>query len=140
MSSDIESNTSENSKLLSLIDNWLETGNSGNSYENVVLELLNGNSHLFIEAIKSVGIKQDDFSIGGEDSKLTLGLYEIQNKKYLSAFTDLKLLEDWLKKTSRYVKLESKALFKMADEIDVDGIAINTSYKNAFVVFRNKKL
>ena len=139
MSSDIESNTLENSKLLSLIDNWLETGNSGNSYENVVLELLNGNSHLFIEAIKSVGI-EEGISIGGKDSKLTFGIYEIENKKYLGAFTDLKLLEDWLKKPSRYVKLESKTLLQMADEIDVDGIVINTSYKNAFVVFRNKKL
>ncbi|QBN18214.1 SseB family protein [Flavobacterium nackdongense] len=138
MSSDIESNTLENYRLLSLIDNWLETGNSGNSYENVVLELLNGNSHLFIEAVKSVGIEEGN-SIGGKDSKLTFGIYEIENKKYLGAFTDLKLLEDWLKKTSRYVKLESKTLFKMADEIDVDGIVINTSYRNMFVVLRNKK-
>ena len=139
MSLHIESNTFENSKLLSLIEDWLEANNTGSSYENVVLELFNGNSFLFIETLKSVGIKQDGFSAGDKDSKLTLGIYEIENKKYLGAFTDLKLLGDWLKKPSRYVKIESKVLLKMAEEIDVDGIIINSSYRNMFPIFKEKK-
>ena len=74
--------------------------------------------------------------VAGENEKLKLGIYEIQGKKYFGAFTDLNLLEKWLKVRSSYAQLSSKVLLEMAEETKVDGIIINSSYRNMFAVFR----
>jgi len=128
---------SDNSKLLSLIDDWLNANGKGKTYENVVLELLNGNSSLFVQT-HGEQVNENYRFIADENTKLLMGIYEIEGKKYFGAFTDLDLLEKWLKVRSSYVQLQSKALIEMADKTDVDGIIINSSYRNMFVAFKNR--
>ena len=128
---------SDNSKLLLLIEDWLKANGKGKTYENVVLELLNGNSSLFVQT-HGEHVNETRTFISDENTKLIIGIYEIEGKKYFGAFTDLDLLEKWLKARSSYVQLQSKALIEMTDKTDVDGIIINSSYRNMFVAFRNR--
>ena len=128
---------SDNSKLLSLIDDWLRANGKRKTYENVVLELLNGNSSLFVQTHGEQFNETRTF-VADENTKLLVGIYEIEGKKYFGAFTDLDLLEKWLKVRSSYVQLLSKTLIEMADKTDVDGIIINSSYRNMFIAFRDR--
>ena len=127
---------SDNSTLNSLIDEWLAAGGKGKTYENVVLELFNGNACLFIQT-HGEQVTETRAFVANEHTKLKVGIYEIDGKNYFGAFTELNLLEKWLKVRGSYFQLHSKVLLEMADEKEVDGIIINSSYNNMFVVFRN---
>ena len=129
---------SDNSKLLELIEDWLRQNGKGKTYENVVLELLNGNSTLFVQTFGKQ-VKETRVFTADENSQLTFGIYEMQGKKYWGAFTELSLLEKWMKVQGSYVQLYSRDLLKIADKAEVDGIVINSSYRNMFVVFRTKR-
>lgn len=129
----------DNSKLLSLIEDWLKENGKGKTYENVVMELLNGNSCLFVQT-HSEQVNETRTFVADENTKLDMGIYEIGGKKYFGAFTDLDLLEKWLKVRGSYSQIPSKALLEMADKTNVDGIVINSSYKNMFVLFRNNDI
>jgi hypothetical protein len=100
------------------------------------MELLNGNSGLFVQT-HGEQIEETRSFVSDENSILKMGIYEIQGKKYFGAFTELDLLEKWVKIRGSYAKVGSKTLLEMADKTNVDGIIINSSYKNMFVVFRN---
>jgi hypothetical protein len=130
---------SDNSKLLSLIDEWITANGKGKTYENVVLELLNGNSFLFVQTFDRQ-VKETRTFVSDKNTELEFGIWEIEGKKYFGAFTDLNLLTKWLKVRSSSVQLHSKTLLEMADKTQVDGIVINSSYRNMFVVFRNDKV
>jgi hypothetical protein len=129
----------ENSKLLSLIDTWLSKTGEGKSYENVVMELLHGNSCLFVQT-HGEQVNETRTFVTDKDTILKVGIYEIEGKKYFGAFSDLDLLEKWLKVLGSYVKLPSKTLLEIADEIKVDGIIINSGYANMFVAFRSSDI
>jgi hypothetical protein len=126
---------SDNSKLLLLIDEWLKEDGKGKTYENVILELLNGNSSLFVQT-HGEQVNETRAFIADENTNIKMGIYEIAEKKYFGAFTELDLLENWLKVRGSYVQLQSKTLLEMAYKTGVDGIIINSSYRNMFVVFR----
>ena len=126
----------DNTKLLSLIEEWLAADGKANTYKNVVLELLNGNGCLFVQT-HGEQVYETVTYVAGENDKLKMGIYEIDGKKYFGAFTELDLLQKWLKVRGSYAQLSSKALIEMADKTEVDGIIINSSYRNMFVVFRN---
>ncbi len=125
----------DNSKLLLLIEDWLNANGKGNTYENVLMEILNGNSCLFVQT-HGEQVTETRTYVAGENEKLKLGVYEIQGKKYFGAFTDLDLLEKWLKVRGSYAQLSSKVLLEMAEETKVDGIIINSSYRNMFAILR----
>ena len=126
----------ENLKLLSLIDDWIANDGKGNTYENVVLELLNGQSNLYVQIYDQV-IGTREF-IADENTKLKLGIHEIKGKKYFGAFTSLELLANWMKIKGSYAKIPSADLLEMADKTDLNGVVINSGYKNMFAVFINK--
>ena len=129
----------DNTKLLSLMEDWLIADGKGKSYENVVLELLNGNSSLFVQTHGEQATETRTF-VADENTILKMGIYEIEGKKYFGAFTELDLLEKVLKVRGSYAQVESKVLLEMADKTGVDGIIINSSYRNMFVFFRNRKV
>ena len=129
---------SDNSKLYSLIEEWLAADGKGKTYENVVLELLNGNSSLFVQTYGEQ-VNETRAFVADENTKLKVGIWEIDGKNYFGAFTELDLLEKWLKVRGSYAQLHSKVLLQMADEKEVDGIIINSSYRNMFVAFRNSE-
>jgi benzoyl-CoA reductase/2-hydroxyglutaryl-CoA dehydratase subunit BcrC/BadD/HgdB len=131
----IEENT-ENSKLLSLINEWKEANGSGKTYENVILELLNSDSTLFVQTLDE--INETATFISDDNTKVKLKIYTINGKKYVGAFTDLDLLSKWVKVPTNYTKFPSKILLKMVEENGFDGIVINTNYENMFVAFLNK--
>ena len=136
MSESVNTSDFDNSKLYSLIEEWLNANGKGKTYENVVLELLNGNSCLFVQT-HGEQVNETKTYVSGENDKLKIGIYEIDGKKYFGAFTELDLLEKWLKVRGSYAKISSKVLLEMADKTEVNGIIINSSYRNMFVIFRN---
>ena len=136
MSESVNKTDFDNSKLYSLIEEWLKANGKGKTYENVVLELLNGKACLFVQT-HCEQVSETKSYVSGENDKLKMGIYEIDGKKYFGAFTELDLLEKWLKVRGSYAQISSKALLEMADKTEVDGIIINSSYGNMFVIFRN---
>ena len=125
----MEINTTENLILLSLIKTWWKSDDkAGKPYQDVISELLNGNSYLYIE----------NMNPNYNEIKLSFNIYQKEGKNYLTAFTDLDLLSKWIGIESKYVKLETKDLMKMTEQIDIDGIIINTHSENSFGVFINK--
>lgn len=125
----------DNSKLLSLIEDWLSQNGKGNTYRNVVMELLNGNGCLFVQT-HGEQVNETKTYIANENDKLKIGIYEIEGKKFFGAFTEIDLLEKWLKVRGSYAQLSSKVLMEMADVENVDGIIINSGFRNMFAVFR----
>ncbi len=116
----------------------MSANGKGKTYEDVVQELLDGNSDLFVQTHGEQFNETKNYIADGSE-KLTMGVYEIEGKKYFGAFTSLELLEMWLKVRGSYAQLSSKALLEMAEKSEVDGIIINSGYRNMFVAFRNSK-
>ena len=125
----------DNSNLLKLIDEWVQADGKGETYEKVMNELFNGNSCLFVQTHGEQVNETRTFVTDG-NSSFQLGVYIIDGKKFLGAFTELCLLVKWLKARCSYLQLPSKALLEMADKTKMDGIIINNSYRNMFVAFR----
>ena len=93
--------TPENSKLFELIEIYQKQNGGGNSYKNVVLELMNGNSFLLLPSQNDNELSTS-WTTTKTDTTLKLTcIYNLDGLKVLGAFTDEQSLLNWTKQPTQ---------------------------------------
>ena len=129
----------DNSKLLRLIDIYWKSEGNGETYKNVVLELMNGNSFLILPGSSGLEDRSDGWIT--TDEKKTLGLasiYNLDGLKVLAAFTDERALLDWAKKPYTYTSMRSQDVLQLCEDNGIARIIINNSSSNTFVLEKDR--
>jgi len=129
-----------NTRLLQLLDIYWRANGKGETYENVVLELMNGNSFLMLP-----GQDKDSQVSGGwittKEAK-TIGLssvYTLEGIKVLAAFTDQKALLDWSKGTCSYFSMRSQDVLQLCETNGIERVVINNNSSNTFVLEKTRE-
>jgi len=127
----------ENSKLLQLLDIYWKADGEGNSYKNVVLELMNGNAFLILPGHNEFGRRSAGWVTTKEAMTMNLSsLYTLDGLKVLAAFTDEKALLDWAKKPCAHSSMRAKDVLKLCEANGIARIVINNNSPNMFVLER----
>lgn len=125
----------DNTRLLELLDVYWKADGKGKTYENVVLELMKGNSFLMLPGQSELGEKTEGWVTTKEVTALNLAsLYTLDGLKVLAAFTDEKALMDWSKKALPYTSMRSQAVLELCEANGITRIVINNNSPNTFVL------
>ena len=128
----------DNTRLLQLLKIYQAHKENGESYKNVVLELMNGNSFLLLPS------QNDNEGSGAwttieKDKTINLtSVYNLDGLKVLGAFTDEKSLLSWSKERTQYTALPTKDVLKLCEEQMIERIVINSNLPSMFVLERNR--
>jgi len=83
----------DNSRLLKLLENYWKADGKGSTYENVVGELVNGNSFLMVPGENGLTRESAGWMVSKEKTTLKLtSVYTLDGLKALAVFTDEKAL------------------------------------------------
>src|SRR5207249_4299129 len=130
----------DNSRLLELLDIYWKKNGKGNSYKNVVQELMNGNSFLMFPTQNDFKTDLDNWTTTQKETVLKLGsLFNLEELKVLGAFTDEQALLNWTKKPSEYTAMRSQDVLKFCQDNGIDRIVINSDQPNMFVLERSRE-
>lgn len=129
----------KNSKLSTLLDIYKEQNGKGDSYKDVILELLNGDSLLLLPSPNDGQENQEQVT---EDKGKTLKLssvFNIDGITVLGAFSDEQALFNWAKQPIPYKMLEAKDVLKLCEETAIGRIVINSGSPTMFVLEQNRE-
>lgn len=127
----------ENSKLFELLEIYQKQNGKGDSYQNVVLELMNGDSFLLLPSDNELSTT---WTTAKADTTLQrIWIYNLDGLKVLGAFTDEQSLFNWKKQQTRYTALPSKDILKLCEEQRIERIVINSGQPNMFVLERSRE-
>ena len=128
----------DNTRLFKLLEIYQQKNGKGDSYKNVVLELMNGNSYLLLPS-ENDNEGPATWTTTAEDTTLKLTcVYNLDGLKVLAAFTDEASLVTWTKKPVQYTALPSKEILKLCEEQLIERIVINSDLPTMFVLERNR--
>jgi hypothetical protein len=128
----------DNSKLFKLLEVYQKQNGRGDSYKNIVLELMNGNSFLLLPS-QNDNEGLETWTTAEKDTTLKLTcVYNLDGLKVLGAFTDEKSLLSWAKKPTQYTALSSKDVLKLCEEQLIERIVVNSDLPTMFVLERNR--
>ncbi|HEY4063188.1 MAG TPA: SseB family protein [Puia sp.] len=129
----------DNSKLLQLLDIYWKADGKGDTYENVVLELMNGNSFLMLPGKNEFNAGSGRWITTEEKKTIQLAsIYTMDGLKALAAFTDEKALLDWAKKPYSYTSMQSQAILQLCEANGISRIVINNNSSNMFVLEKDR--
>jgi hypothetical protein len=128
----------DNSRLFKLLEIYQKQNGKGDSYKNVILELMNGNSFLLLPSLnKDEGSETWTTAQKNTTLKLT-SIYNLDGLKVLGAFTDEASLLSWAKKPTQYTAISSKDVLKLCEEQLIERIVVNSDLPTMFVLERNR--
>jgi len=128
----------DNSRLFKLLEVYQKQNGKGDSYKNVVLELMNGNSFLLLPS-ENENEGSGTWTTAQKDTTLRLAcVYNLDGLKVLGAFTDETSLLSWAKKPTQYTALSSKDVLKLCEEQLIERIVVNSDLPTMFVLERNR--
>lgn len=126
------------SKLSILLDIYQKQNGKGDSYKDVILELLNGDSLLLLPSPNDSSQNQEPIEGAGKTLRLS-SVFNIDGVTVLGAFTDEKALISWAKQPIPYKMLESKDVLKLCEETAIGRIVINSGSPTMFVLEQNRE-
>jgi hypothetical protein len=128
----------DNSRLFKLLEVYQKQNGEGDSYKNVVLELMNGSSFLLLPS-QNDNDSSETWTTAEKDTTLKLTcVYNVDGLKVLGAFTDENSLVTWAKKPTQYTALSSKDVLKLCEEQLIERIVLNSDLPTMFVLERNR--
>jgi len=123
------------SKLSNLLDTYQKQKGAGDSYKDVIMELLNGDSLLYLPSPPDSPENQESAT---ESKTLRLSsVFNIDGINVLGAFSDENALFTWAKQPVPYKMLESKDVLKLCEETSIGRIVINSGLPTMFVLEKN---
>jgi len=129
----------DNSKLLILLDLYWKADGKDNTYKNVVLELMNGNSFLILPGQNEFSQLSAGWKTTEEATTMKLSsLYMLDGLKVLAAFTDENALLDWSRKPCAYTSMRSQDVLKLCEANGIARIVINNNTHNMFVLEKKR--
>lgn len=130
----------DNSRLLELINIFWKENERENSYKNVVLELMNGNSFLMLPTENDSVHETNDWATTQQGATVNLAsVINLDGLKVLGAFTDEQAMLSWTKRPNEYTSMRSQDVLKICEENNINRIVINSDQPNMFVVERGKE-
>lgn len=123
-----------NTKLLDLINTYYKQKGKGNSYMDVIQELLNGNSVLLLPSANDTPEEQKAITESGHKTLKLSSVFTIEGMRVLFTFTDEETLSSWAKKPMPYKRLASKDVLKICEENSIQKIVINPGSPSIFVL------
>lgn len=127
------------SKLSILLDTYKEQNGQSDTYKDVILELLNGDSLLLLPSANE-GSENKDSATDGDSKTLKISsVFTIDGVKVLGAFTDEAALFSWAKQPIPYKMLESKDVLQLCEETAIGRIVINSGLPTMFVLEQNRE-
>ncbi|MCO6148849.1 SseB family protein [Flavobacterium sp. NRK1] len=121
------------SKLLDLINIYHEKDRNNDSYKDVILELMNGESLLYIPSPND-GAENNDTQQGETKTLKLSSVFNIDGITVLGAFTDENALFTWAKQPTPYKMLQSKDVLKICEQNAIQRIVINSNQSTMFVL------
>jgi len=123
-----------NSKLLDLINNYYQQNGKNNTYRDVALEIINGNSHLLLPSVNDSS-ENNTSTISEKGKKLKISsIFDVEGVKVLGAFTDENALYSWTKKPTQYTLLHTKDVLQICEENGIKRVVINSNQPTMFVL------
>ena len=129
----------DNSKLFQLLDIYQKQNGKGDSYKNVVSELMNGNSFLLLPSQNDNKIPENWTTTEKNTTLKLTCIYNLDGLKVLGAFTDENALFSWAKKPKPYTALLSKDVLKLCEKQLIERIIINSDLPTMFVLEKNRE-
>ncbi|MHA3789962.1 SseB family protein [Flavobacterium hauense] len=121
-------------KLLDLINIYHKEDGKGDSYGNVILELMNGNSLLLLPSANDTPEVQKTITESGHKTLKLSSVFNTDGKRVLCVFTDEQTLSDWAQKPMPYKMLSSKDVLKLCEMSAIQRIVINIGSPNVFAL------
>jgi len=123
------------SKLSDLLDIYEKQKGAGDSYKDVIMELLNGDSLLYLPSPPDSPENQESAT---ESKTLRLSsVFNIDGVNVLGAFSEENALFTWAKQPVPYKMLESRDVIKLCEETSIGRIVINSGLPTMFVLEKN---
>ncbi len=129
----------DNSKLFELLEIYIDQNGKGDSYQNVVLELMNGNSFLLLPSQNDNELPTNWTIVKTETTLKLTCIYNLDGLKVLGAYTDEQSLFNAKKQPTKYTAVTSKDILKLCEEQLIERIVINNNLPNMFVLERNRQ-
>jgi hypothetical protein len=125
----------DNSTLLQLLDIYWKSNGEGDSYKNVVLELMNGNSFLMFPVAGDPVTKPGVWEKTETSTRLQImSMVVTPELKAIRVFTDEELLFNWMKKTVKTVSMRAQDVLAFCERSGISRIIINNGAPNTFVL------
>lgn len=137
LSSKHKHRTPDNSRLFELLNIYQKLNGQGDSYKNVVLELMNGNSFLILPSQNDNQNPEGWTTLEKEKTLNLTCIFHLDGLKVLGAFTDENALLSWAKQPTEYTAVSSKDVMKLCEENLIERIVINSDLPTMFVLERN---
>lgn len=129
------SDNPDNSKLLELIHYCQKEKGAGDTYKNVVRELIHGNSFLMFPTKNESHTPSESWAKTEKRTKINMtSLVNLDGLKVLGAFTDEQSLFNWKKESCQYTAMRSQDVLKFCEENGVSRVVINSGADNMFVL------
>ena len=123
------------SKLSDLLDIYEKQKGAADSYKDVIMELLNGDSLLYLPSPPDSSENQES---AAESRTLRLSsVFNIDGINVLGAFSSENALFTWAKQPVPYKMLESRDVIKLCEETSIGRIVINSGLPTMFVLEKN---
>lgn len=133
-------NDPDNTRLLELINIYWKQNGKGDTYKNVVLELMNGNSFLMFPTKNGLKAETTGWTVFQQNAIIKLSsVVNLDGLKVLGAFTDEQAMLNWTKKPTEYTSMRSQAVLQICEENNINRIVINTDQPNMFVIEHSKE-
>jgi len=116
----------DNTKLLELLDLYWKAEGRGDSYENVIKELIDGNSFLMIPTVTDPDQERHNWK--------TATIVHFEGRKAIRVFTDEGALLRWMKKLTTYAAMRSQDVLKLCQANGFTRVIINSGCANTFVI------
>jgi hypothetical protein len=125
----------DNTQLLNLLSIYWNSDGLGETYKNVVSELMTGNSFLMLPTLNVPTLKTDGWEKTTSTTRLALAtIVPFEGRKALRAFTDEEPLLKWMKGPHLYTSMRSQDVLKLCVANGISRLIINNGSLNTFVL------
>jgi len=121
------------SKLSILLDAYQQQSGKGETYKDVLMELITGESLLFLPSVNNGSENQED-NQGATKTLKIASIFTVDGIKVLGAFSDEAALFIWAKQPVPYKMLESKDVLQICEENGIKRVVINSNQPTMFVL------
>lgn len=122
------------SKLSILLDAYQQQSGKGETYKDVLMELITGESLLFLPSVNDGSENQEVDNQGATKTLKIASIFIVDGIKVLGAFSDEAALFTWAKQPVPYKMLESKDVLQICEENGIKRVVINSNQPTMFVL------
>ena len=122
------------SKLSILLDAYQQQSGQGETYKDVLMELITGESLLFLPSVNDGSENQEVDNQGATKTLKIASIFNVDGIKVLGAFSDEAALFSWSKQPVPYKMLQSKDVLQICEENGIKRVVINSNQPTMFVL------